>query len=324
MIGTKIGQNRDSELVMAFGEVGRLERQGQVYLLRHDERKRVLKPLQVGAMQAFLISKLLSTRNAWSGLPLLIHPTSGKPYLWHKGSRYMMTAMLEGRTADYFEIKDLQLAIEGMRGFHEFGGAVLQEDPKRWRPLEINLVDLWQKRFQEMSICRSIAIRHQTRWAKQYLKLWHYFASQALQALAELKHYGNIENKVICYHDWAFHNVIINHEKAYLFDFDYMVVDYPVHDKCNLISRYLRLFNWSNRSLFTVLWNFDRFYPWRNHEIKLLRILLMLPYDYWMFGRQLFIEKQPWSEKYYLDQWNRKVMNYSEREQVLNLIINLE
>lgn len=324
MIGIKIGQNRGSELVAAFGEVGRLERQGPVYLLCHNERKRILKPLQIGAMRAFLISKLLSARNAWNGLPSLIHPLSGKPYLWHKGSRYMMTGMLDGRIADYFETKDLQLAIGGMREFHEFGGAVLQEDVKRWRPLEINMADLWQKRFQEMSTCRSIAIRQQTRWAKQYLKFWHHFACQALQALAELKNYGNIETKVICYHDWAFHNVIINNEKAYLFDFDYMVVDQPVHDKCNLIGRYLRLFNWSNHSLFTVLWNFDRFYPWRTHEIKLLRILLMLPYDYWMFGRQLFIEKQPWSEKYYLDQWNRKIMNYSEREKVLDLIIKLE
>ena len=324
MIGTKLGQNRDSELVAAFGEVGHLERCGQVYLLCHNERKRVIKPLRIGAMQAFLISKLLSNRNAWSGLPLLIPPTSGKPYLWYKGSRYIMTEMLDGRTADYFETKDLQIAIQGMKAFHEFSVGVLQEDAKRWSLLKIDLLNLWQKRFQEMSICRSIAIRQQTQWAKQYLKVWHHFAGQVLQSLSDLKNYANTDNKVICYHDWAFHNVIINNEQAYLFDFDYMVVDHPVHDKCNLIGRYLRLFNWSNRSLFKVLWNFDCYYPWQTNEIKLLRILLMLPYDYWMFGRQFFIEKQPWSEKYYLEQWNRKVMNYSEREKVLDLIINFE
>ncbi len=321
MIGAeRVARGSDFDrLLDVLGERGRLYQRRGVYLLKEVTPVKVLKPLKVGARQAFLIGEMLSRNENCPILPRTFRPESGKPYLWHKGSRYMLTEFLEGREADYYRIEDLQAAIKAMNGFHRFGKELIQQDAKRWSTLRIDLVKAWQTRLSQMEICREMAIRESSAWAKQYLKLWHHHGTQAHQAIHELQHWPKTEPDTLCYHDWAFHNVIIQKDGARLFDFDYMLVDQPVHDKCNLIGRYLRLFQWSRESLFKILWNFDRFYSWHAGELGLLRILLTFPYDFWILGRQFFLEKQPWSMKYFQEQWSRKISGFAEKQRLLEL-----
>jgi len=69
-----------------------------------------------------------------------------------------------------------------------------------------------------------------------------------------------------------------------------------------------------------ALWNFDRFYPWKIGELRKFRIYLTFPYEYWMLGRQYFLERQPWSTRYFIDQWHRKVSGFEKRIKILELI----
>ncbi|HYH05051.1 MAG TPA: hypothetical protein VEC37_18315, partial [Bacillota bacterium] len=210
--------------------------------------------------------------------------------------------------------------IRAMRELHHYSKQLLKAEPDRWRMLLFQPLQAWKGRFAEMETCRKRAIRSRDAWSKQYLKLWYYYSDLACRAINELKALPRLGGEVLCYHDWAYHNVLIYQGAAYLIDFDYMLADLPVHDRVNLISRYLRLHGWSTEALLKIVWNFDRFYPWLRGELKLLRIYLMFPYEYWMLGRQYYLEKQPWGLKYFQDQWERKVANYLLREKVLELI----
>ncbi len=291
-----------------------------IYLIARTEGVQVLKELRIGAKQAKLIGELLTYLNGSGFTPELIRPKSGAAYFWNKGNRYFLTCYLPGRTADYYQLQDLQAAIRAMAVLHRQSSQFLLTYPIHRAFLKFDPIRVWRQHLREMEICRDRAIRLRNQWSKEYLRLWYFCWNQASKAIKEMETIRPDEPEVICYHDWAFHNLIINNGEAALVDFDYIIVDQPVHDRVNLISRYLRLHQWSNEALFKALWNFDRFYPWKAGELRILRIYLTFPYEYWILGRQYFLEQQPWPERYFRQQWERKVTGFKKQIKLNELI----
>lgn len=299
-------------------------RRDNVFMIKGAGGDRILKELRIGAEQAKLIAELLTYLNGSGLTPKLIRTETGAAYFWIKGNRYLLTSYLPGRSADYHKVGDLQAAIRAMAEFHRLSGEFLKSRLLSCSVLKFEPGPIWRKRLREMEICRDRAIRLRDNWSREYLRFWRLFWNQAIKAIEEIESPGPKQPKVICYHDWAFHNLIIHNERAALIDFDYIIADQPVHDRANLISRYLRLNWWSHDALLKALWNFDRFYPWKSGELRELRIYLMFPYEYWILGREYFLERQPWSKKYYREQWKRKVAGFEQRVKILELIECLE
>ena len=297
----------------------------------------ILKQLKLGTLRAFLTGELLTAGEKnfqpekSNIIPSIVALPSGGNYFWFRGNRFLLTTWLKGREADYHRTRDLQAAIRTMKIFHWFTRNLIIDNPHRWSLLKFDLRGEWRNRMGEMAVCRKMARLMKNDWSRQYLTDWPEFNDQAWEAVQEADNLADNSNAaasngeaVICYHDWAYHNVIIDdNSKAFLIDFDEIIVDRPVHDRANLINRYLRLNGWSEESLSQIISDFNRFYEWQPGELHWLRVYLTFPYEYWMLGRQYFIEKQPWSMKYYQDQWERKIACRIQRRRVLDLIKSL-
>lgn len=294
-----------------------------VYFLTDPSGQYVVKPLKTGAIRSFLIGELLTETVRFPLSPDLISPGSGRNYLWNRGNRYLVTRMIEGDEADYLQTKDMQAAIRTMAAFHSFSKK-LTDMSSKWSFFNFDPQIEWEKYLREMAICRRIAIRRSDDWSRRYLRLWSGFYDQACRAIEEYATVQNRSWKCLCYHDWAFHNLVIRDDNAFLIDFDYMLLDHATHDKANLISRYLRLYRWDPQYLLKILWNFDRFYPWKHKELSLLRVYLTFPYDFWMFGRQYFLERLPWGKSYVGKQWERKIALFQARRKCLEILKTLE
>jgi CotS family spore coat protein len=320
MVGNNLAKMGVPEGLSDFGDDLIEFKRDNIYLIPGKDGIRVLKKLRIGAKQANIIGELLTYLNGSGLTPKLFRPQSGAAYFWRKGNRYFLTRFLPGRKADYYHLSDLQAAIRAMSVLHHLSRGFLLSHPTRRLFLKFEPVRIWRRRLREMELCRERAIRLQDPLSKEYLRLWYFFWTQGSKAVKELETIDGEDPEVICYHDWAFHNLIINNGKAVLIDFDYIIVDQPVHDRVNLISRYLRLHQWSNRALLKALWNFDRYYPWKVGELRKLRIYLTFPYEYWILGRQYFLERQPWSARYFQEQWKRKVCAFEQWEKILELI----
>jgi CotS family spore coat protein len=298
---------------------------GSVFLAPSREPVFVLKPLKVGTVRAYLTGELLSQQELCPIIPHIVKTATGAYYRWQHGNRYLVTEKIPGRVADYHSDRDFKAAIIAMSSFHRFAGRVLQSNPKRWAILQFHPKFQWPKRIREMEICRERAIRFRDDpFSRQYLQMWHCFYELAFRVIQTLPRESPVAAPTICYHDWAFHNVLIQNGQAHLIDFDDMIVDHSIHDRVNLISRYLRLHQWANSALLKALWNFDRYYQWQKGELKLLGLYLAFPYEYWMLGRQYYIEKQPWSRSLYQEQWQRKISFFEERLKILDLIESME
>lgn len=299
-----------------------LEPHRSVWLIDDGQGLKVLKPLKTGAVRSFLIGELLKELGeAW--VPGLIPAGGGCNYLWFRGNRYFLTRWLEGREADYYRDEDVEAAIRAMSRFHESTGRLV-ETSSRWEFFDFQPEQEWNRYLREMEACRRLAIRRNDRWCRQYLRLWPAYYEQAYRAIDAYYAIGRRGRKCLCYHDWAHHNVMIREGEACLFDFDYVLKDSAVHDKANLISRYVRLHQWDYRYLLKALWLFDKHYPWKKGELRLLHIYLAFPYDFWMFGRQFLIEQLPWSRRYLEDQWQRKAACINRRTHTLEILEGLE
>lgn len=324
MGGNNLAERVLPEVFSGFGGDLVKFKRSNVYLINGADGAKVLKGLRIGAEQAKSIGELLTFLHGSGLTPELIRPKSGAAYFWIKGNRYFLTRYLPGREADYYQLQDFQAAIRAMALLHRLSCRFLLSRRHHHQVLKFEPGLIWQKRLREMEICRDRALRLRNDWSREYLRYWYRYWKQAIKAIEDIKESSYEQSEVICYHDWAFHNLLINNGEAALIDFDYMIVDHPVHDRANLIGRYLRLHQWSREALLKALWNFDRFYPWRVGELRGLRIYLTFPYEFWIWGRQYFLERQSWSDKYYRDQWRRKAAYFEERVQILELLECLE
>jgi CotS family spore coat protein len=303
-----------------LGPVLEVARYRSVAVVRTREGSFIVKPLQIGSGKAALCAKLLRDHCDCPVLPDIVPSGDAGAYWRQRGNRYLITRQIHGREADYWQNADLGAAIRAMAQFHRCTAPIVAARQPGWSLLRFQPEQAWRRACAEMETCRRIAIRRGDSWSRQYLKLWDLFRNQASQAIREIATVAKPDFQVICYHDWAHHNVLVADGQVYLIDFDALVQDWPTHDRANLCGRYLRLQGFTNRALLRLLGNFDRFYPWRRGELALLRVYLTFPYDYWMIGRQYYLERQPWSLKYFRDQWQRKIAPYQVREKVLQLL----
>lgn len=323
------------QFLAGCGLSGSIRPYRRVYLMElpdecESSRLWILKPIRIGAARAACIARLLRRGAEWGIIPGLSWHGNDRAhrgkYQWYRGNRYLISRFLPGRTAEYRDCRDLSVAIQTMGSFHRLTTGLLKEDPQYWEILRYNPVREWRVRLRELENCKKLAQRLGDGWSRRYLRVWDGFYGQAQAALDELERCYRKAPALptLCYHDWAHHNVLIDSQTAYLIDFDELILDYPAHDRANLIGRYLRLRDWSIESLHRIIYENDRSYPWRQNELRLVRIYLTFPYDYWILGRQYLIERQPWSYRYYEDQWQRKIVFNHRRLKLLEMMARME
>lgn len=323
MLMTVIGGKELEPVLKSYGLNGnlRIERLRSVFVISNGGADLILKPLLIGSIKTNLITRFIEINQQSQLLPTLVKTTDDSNYCWYQGNRYLLTRKIAGREADYLNEADLKTAIKTMFLFHRETCLNNQVNQEQWSFIKYDPAQNWLQYFHEMNNCKNRAIKLGDLFSKWYLQEWSFYADCAWQSIQDYQQAMKDSDLVFCYHDWAYHNVIIDQcGQGKLFDFDYLILDRSVHDKCNLIARYLRLYNWSLQAFWKIMDCFDRFYPWRQRELKLLRIYLSFPYEFWILGRQYFIEKQHWSLKYYQDQWIRKIANGKRIQNILQIL----
>ncbi len=288
-----------------------------VYLLQTDLGELVLKRMRTGTDRSYLIGKLLEQSHSDGLLPQLISTKYGGSYFFQNGNRYLLTTKLAGREGDYLNFEDFLSALHGMRLFHATAAPLIATDPA-WQVIKFSVVALWQWRLRELLVCRRLAQHDSSEFGKQYLSRWAYFYLQASLALS-LSQLQRIQSEPrLCYHDWACHNLLLDQGRVGLFDFEYLILDVGAHDQANLLGKYLRLYSYDEVRFAQAMQALRDNYPCRAAERQLLRAYLTFPYDYWMLGRQYYLERQPWALKHYWQQWRRKIEVEPQRARVLS------
>lgn len=132
---------------------------------------------------------------------------------------------------------------------------------------------------------------------------------RAINKLRESNYMEYMEREImkltVCHHDYAHHNVLIDgKEKLHVIDFDYCILDSPLHDLSSLTIRAMKDGRWSDEKFSFIINSYSK--DITNDEIRLMAGFMEFPQDYWQVGLQYYWERQPWAEERFM----KKIMDY--------------
>lgn len=107
----------------------------------------------------------------------------------------------------------------------------------------------------------------------------------------------SLEDKVLCHHDYTYHNILINNNRdVYLVDFDYMKSEVQVYDLSTLMIKTLKRVDWSLEYAKTILNEYNFIRELTKEEKDVLKTLLMFPQRFWRLANRYYYKEATWTE----------------------------
>lgn len=262
--------------------------------------------------------------NGFVNIPEILQTKDGKMGVKTEGGVYMLNSWIDGREADYHQSLDLELTTTALARFHK--GALGFEPSKITSPRE--LYGKWIKNFQirlrEMKkfYHRAMGKEEKSEFDTKMIHYTDYFYDwgvKSIHHLEETDYYKlskeNKNLKTFCHHDMANHNVLLTKDQeVYFIDFDYCIMDMPIHDLASLIIRNIRYGNWSLDTAYFILNTYNHEKPILVQELGIIKAFMEFPQEFWQIGLQYYVEKQPWEEEVFHRRLDRILDDIPKRE----------
>ncbi|NFF38603.1 CotS family spore coat protein [Clostridium argentinense] len=127
-------------------------------------------------------------------------------------------------------------------------------------------------------------------------------------------------NRGFCHHDYAHHNVLVNHNgDINIIDFDYCILDSYLHDLSSLLIRRMKYSKWELNSAREILDAYMETHRLDQDDIPIMAAFMEFPQDYWQRGIQYYWEEKPWGEEFFL---KKLKFFYDDRDEKQEFIEN--
>lgn len=235
---------------------------------------------------------------------------------------------VDSREANYNNPVELRMCIDALSSLHEASRGFKPENIPKCRNYYGRWIEKFEKRCSEMLYFKaSITSKDKKNgFDDSYLMHFNSHYKQALKAVSDLKnskYFDVIENhrplNELCHHDTANHNFLITSDlEVYIIDFDYCIVDSHLHDLASIIIRNMRYGNWNFDILNYIVEIYSKKIKVTDDDMHLIFCLMQFPQDFWQVGLQYYIEKQPWSEEYFMKKLTRVTEDHKMRFNFIN------
>jgi CotS family spore coat protein len=249
--------------------------------------------------------------------------TDNKPYTIWKNDIYCIMDLVPGRECDFNNPIDLGTAAKGLGELHKASAGFKAEH--KAKNLAGRTLDIFQRRLQEMEFFKSLANLHEckTEFDSIFLENEKYHVNEIKQSikLLETIDFDRLcaeDNKVVlCHHDLAYHNILINDDKAYFIDFDNSIVDLKVHDLCNFITKSIKNFAFDCERATSILYDYCSENSLTKEEIQVLYGMLYFPEDFYTISRDYYTRRKDWEDEVFIDRLRKKVSFKEDRSEFL-------
>ncbi len=224
----------------------------------------------------------------------IIPTQSGRAFAQVENQRFLLTTWVNGVQSNFSLPEELELAVRNLGRFHlaarGYSGRVYWQKRK--------LYGIWPQRFSYrlgniLWYRRCIAARGiRGEFDQLFMSYVDHAILQAKRAVNRLKNgnYYCLSNNsrkmgTICHHDYAYHNILIDPERrVWLVDFDYCILDTPLHDLGSLILRTVKLNNWSLEDAKRILLIYHEEKPLEAGDLEVLFSFMEYPQDFWQLA----------------------------------------
>jgi CotS family spore coat protein len=308
----------------------------KVFILNTNKGDKVLKKVSYSTSQLEFINYGIEyiKNNNFNRIIEFEKTKNNLIYVPWKDDIYCIMNLVEGRECEYSNPVDVMLTSKALGELHKASKGLIYEEgfqrllaKNEKRNLCGRLIENFNKRLKELMFFKSIAALYENKNEFDYIFLEHekYYEENILKSIKilEQSEYCNLckeeEKNVLCHHDLAHHNILINKEEVYFLDFDYAVVDLRVHDICNFINKAIKNFAYDIEKCHSILNEYTKVNPLDQRELKVLYGMLSFPEDFYSISRDYYTRKKQWSEELFLNRLKKKVEYRQDREEFLEI-----
>lgn len=277
-------------------------------------------------------------RNGFTATDRYNLSASGQPFVTYEGGVYVLTDWLGGREADFTTPGDLVLAGRTLAALHRSSAGFAPGRAPTGRSAYGTWPGLFSGRLSQLERFvsevgekpggrRDWFDAHFRRHAPRFIAAAH----RAIEALAATS-YGQESAEArwrgfLCHHDYSKRNLLVggsgrDETYGYVVDFDYCLLDTPLHDVAGLIIRAAKQASWRPKACVAaaacVIDAYNREAERAGGELgaalaldreRLAIVLAVLgwPQDFWQLALQRYVEKQPWPEERYRQLMQKRV-----------------
>ncbi|MCD2346680.1 CotS family spore coat protein [Clostridium guangxiense] len=297
----------------------------KAYLLSTDKGDKVLKKVNytIGEFN-YIISAINYIKKNFDRIVDFAKTKDNKEYYIKNGELYCIMDMIDGRECEFSNPVDVSIASQGLSKLHKASEGFRTELPTKNNCG--TFIESFMRKKDEMLFFKKISNLYEvkTEFDNIFIKNADYYINKIDESLERLKlsQYYKLcseEDKIVlCHHDLAHHNIIINNEEAYFIDFDYSIVDLRVHDLCNFISKAVKNFDYDISKAVLILDNYCKETSLKKNELEVLYALLSFPNDFYTITRDYYSRRKDWGEKTFFNRLNNKISVEESRVEFLD------
>lgn len=300
-----------------------------VFLICTDKGEKVLKKVNYTIEELnFINSAMKYIKKHFKRVMDFVETRDGSIYTLWKNDMYCVMDMVEGRECDYCNPVDIAIASNGLGELHKASEGFRSNLSRKYSSGK--LIENFKRRLSEMEFFKNIANMHENKseFDKLFLDNIDFYIEEikrSIDILEKSPYYRlcSEEDKVVlCHHDLAHHNILINNEEAYFIDFDYSVIDLKVHDLCNFINKVIKNFAFDIEKVDNILSDYVKTNSLDERELMVLYGMLTFPEDFYSISKDYYTRRKDWDEEVFLDRLIRKTDYKCDREEFLEMFMN--
>lgn len=236
------------------------------------------------------------------------------PFVIRQNRVFVMEKYINGRECSFTNPYDREKIVKALADMHNRGegyvpgtGAARRNNLGRWDRAYL-------KKINDLSYFKQLAAhkRKKSRFDKDFLSDVDFFIEMGWKGYDTLRRsdYHEIcrqgeEEKVICHHDYTYHNIIIDDcGRVSVIDFDYSCHELPVYDLSALIMKVLKRFNYDIDIAIDMINHYCRVAPLEDGQLALMLSLFEFPQRFWRISERYYSGKDHWSESIFLKKYN--------------------
>ncbi|MEF9952056.1 MAG: CotS family spore coat protein [Clostridium sp.] len=294
-----------------------------VYMLKTDKGMKILKKIMYDIDELkFIYESLSYIRKNYDNIVNFKLANDGNPYVQDETGIYVVLDIIDGRECVFENPVDLKYTARHLAKLHIAGENIDSFHEKRYK--SGRLLDKYNAALDNLKKFKEIASMHVNKkdFDKLYLSYADYYIAciyNSIEAIEGSKYSKYSRNKyVLCHHDLAHHNIIINNDNdVHFLDFDYSLIDLPMHDLSNIIVKAVKQNRWDIDISKTILNHYREEKPMNEDEMNILYGYLAFPKDFYDIATSYYFRNRDWEEDEFLEKLKRKSEYKDDRERFL-------
>lgn len=295
-----------------------------VFIVSTDGGDKILKRVEYTKEELnYIVEAVKYIKNRFNRVISFNKSINGNPFILWNNEMYCVMDVVKGRECDFNNPMDIIIASKGLAELHRASEGFKPTITSKYNNGKI--IDNLIKKQNEIEFFKKLANMHEIKseFDKIFLESVDSYLVQVQESINELKKssYFKVcseEDKVVlCHHDLAYHNIIIEDEEAHFIDFDYSIMDLKVHDLSNLINKVIKNFAFDMEKAELILNSYRNVSSIDKRELEILNALLIFPEYFYTICKDYYGKRKDWDEETFIYRINKKNDFKEDREEFL-------